>query len=79
MSFDINKTSDIGLYDVFEGMTSISAVIKSVTEKISDRKIIKIIICFSNGKLCTVFSFQSNFPVLLFNKSISVLIPFVSY
>ena len=44
MSFDINKTSnDAFEYDIFEGMTSISAVIKSIIEKISDRRIIKIL------------------------------------
>ena len=43
MSFDINKASASISYDIFEGMTSISAVIKSITQNISDRKIIKII------------------------------------
>ena len=44
MSFDINKAiNDASSYDIFEGMTSISAVIKSITEKNSNRKIIKII------------------------------------
>ncbi len=33
---------DRSSYDIFEGMTSISAVIKSVKENISDRKIIRI-------------------------------------
>ena len=43
MSFNINKASDGDLYDIFEGMTSISAVIKSISEQKSDRRIVKII------------------------------------
>ena len=43
MSFDINKTSNAVSYDIFEGMTSISAVIKSISEQTSNRKIVKII------------------------------------
>ncbi len=35
--------ADNGLYDVFEGMTSISAVINSVCEKNNNRKILKIL------------------------------------
>ena len=43
MSFQNNLNIDTSLYDIFEGMTSISAVINSILNGSSDRRIISVI------------------------------------